>query len=53
MPNNKMEKLISLCKRSGFIFQSDHSVTSNVSGFTYDYIMNLVRQYGKYPLNLD
>lgn len=34
----------------GFIFQSDHSVTSAVSGPTYDYIVKLVRQYGHYPL---
>ena len=35
-----------------YIFQSDHSVTSNISGQTYDYIVNLVREYGKYPLEL-
>ena len=35
-----------------FIFQSDHSVSSGVSGHTYDYIVNLVREYGKYPLQL-
>ena len=34
------------------IFQSDHSVSSSVSGQTYDYIVNLVRQYGVYPLEL-
>lgn len=37
----------------GFIFQSDHSVTSNVSGQTYDNIIKLVRKYGKYPLQLE
>ena len=36
----------------GLIFQSDHSVSSAVSGATYDYIVKLVREYGKYPLNL-
>ena len=36
----------------GFIFQSDHSVSSAVSGRTYDYIVQLVREYGKYPLRL-
>jgi hypothetical protein len=36
----------------GYIFQSDHSVASNVSGHTYDDIVKLVRQYGRYPLNL-
>ena len=36
----------------GYIFQSDHSVSSAVSGQTYDYIVKLVREHGKYPLNL-
>ncbi len=36
----------------GFIFQSDHSVTSDVSGRTYDYTVKLVRAYGVYPLDL-
>ncbi|MEI6809364.1 MAG: uroporphyrinogen decarboxylase family protein [bacterium] len=34
----------------GYIFQSDHSVASNVSGETYDYIVKLVREHGRYPL---
>ena len=37
----------------GYIFQSDHSVSSAVSGHTYDFIVKLVREYGKYPLQLD
>jgi uroporphyrinogen decarboxylase len=36
----------------GYIFQSDHSVASDVSGQTYDYIVKLVREYGTYPLKL-
>jgi hypothetical protein len=40
-------------KGGGLIFQSDHSVSSAVSGATYDYIVKLVREYGKYPLKLD
>lgn len=36
----------------GLIFQSDHSVSSSVSGQTYDYIVKLVREHGKYPLNI-
>ena len=36
----------------GYIFQSDHSVASDVSGHTYDYIVKLVRQYGRYPIEL-
>ena len=34
----------------GYIFQSDHSVATDVSGKTYDYIVNLVREFGAYPL---
>ncbi len=36
----------------GYIFQSDHSVSSAVSGHTYDYIVRLVREFGDYPLHL-
>ncbi len=43
---------LNAAKQGGFIFQSDHSVSSAVSGHTYDYIVKLVREYGKYPLNL-
>jgi uroporphyrinogen-III decarboxylase len=39
-------------KGGGFIFQSDHSVPSNVSGENYDYVVKLVREYGRYPLEL-
>jgi hypothetical protein len=45
-------KKLNAAKRGGYIFQSDHSVSSAVSGQTYDYIVKLVREYGKYPLNL-
>jgi hypothetical protein len=50
----RKEILIKLnaAKGGGYIFQSDHSVSSNVSGHTYDYIVNLVRQFGQYPLDL-
>jgi uroporphyrinogen decarboxylase len=43
---------LNAARGGGFIFQSDHSVTSAVSGQTYDYIVKLVRQYGRYPLCL-
>jgi uroporphyrinogen-III decarboxylase len=39
-------------KGGGLIFQSDHSVSSAVSGATYDYIVKLVREHGRYPLRL-
>ncbi len=37
----------------GLIFQSDHSVTSAVSGRTYDYVVKLIRERGVYPLYLE
>jgi uroporphyrinogen decarboxylase len=43
---------LNAAKGGGFIFQSDHSVSSSVSGATYDYIVKLVREYGQYPLRL-
>jgi hypothetical protein len=43
---------LNAAKGGGMIFQSDHSVSSAVSGETYDYIVKLVREYGKYPLQL-
>ena len=43
---------LNAAKGGGYIFQSDHSVASNVSGHTYDYIVQLVREVGTYPLNL-
>ena len=46
-----MRKL-NAAKGGGWIFQSDHSVPSNVSGQNYDYVVNLVREYGRYPLRL-
>lgn len=45
-------KKLNAAKDGGFIFQSDHSVSSSVSGKTYDFIVKLVREYGKYPLEL-
>ena len=36
----------------GYVFMSDHSVSSAVSGHTYDTIVKLVREYGQYPLDL-
>jgi uroporphyrinogen-III decarboxylase len=43
---------LNAARGGGFIFQSDHSVSSSVSGFTYDYIVKLVREFGQYPLDL-
>jgi uroporphyrinogen decarboxylase len=43
---------LNAAKGGGYIFQSDHSVSSSVSGQTYDFIVKLVREYGNYPLKL-
>lgn len=39
-------------KGGGYIMQSDHSVPSNVSAERYEYVLNLIRSFGKYPLEL-
>jgi uroporphyrinogen-III decarboxylase len=49
---SEIVRKLNAAKGGGFIFQSDHSVSSSVSGETYDYIVKLVREYGKYPLSL-
>lgn len=43
---------LNAAKGGGFIFQSDHSVSSDVSGHIYDFIVKQVREFGKYPLDL-
>lgn len=43
---------LNAARGGGYIFQSDHSVASDVSGQTYDTIVKLVREYGVYPLDL-
>jgi uroporphyrinogen-III decarboxylase len=37
----------------GWICQSDHSVTSGVAPESYEYMVNLIREYGVYPLDMD
>jgi len=43
---------LNAAKGGGYIIQSDHSVPGNVSPASYDYMVGLVRQWGKYPLDL-
>ncbi len=43
---------LNAARGGGYLFQSDHSVTGAVSGPTYDFIVKLVREYGRYPLSL-
>lgn len=43
---------LNAAKGGGYIFQSDHSVPGDVPPQSYDYVVKLVRQYGRYPLQL-
>jgi hypothetical protein len=43
---------LNAAKGGGYIFQSDHSVPSNVSAERYELVVDLVRSYGRYPLEL-
>ncbi len=43
---------LNAARGGSYIFQSDHSVSSAVSGPTYDYIVKLVREFGTYPIHL-
>jgi uroporphyrinogen decarboxylase len=43
---------LNAAKGGGMIFQSDHSVPGNVSAENYEYVIHLVREYGRYPLRL-
>lgn len=48
---NLLRKL-NAAKGGGYIPSADHSVPYNVSVENYDYFVSLIRQYGKYPLDL-
>ena len=43
---------LNAARGGGYIIQSDHSISSNVDPRTYDYMVSLVREYGRYPLKL-
>jgi len=43
---------LNAAKGGGYIFMSDHSVTGGVPPKTYHYIVDMVREFGKYPLDL-
>lgn len=50
---NDVLRRLEAARGGGYIFMSDHSVSSGVSGAAYDYIVHLVREYGRYPLHLE
>jgi uroporphyrinogen decarboxylase len=39
-------------KGGGYIVQSDHSIPGDVASASYDLVVDLVREHGKYPLRL-
>jgi hypothetical protein len=43
---------LNAAKGGGYIFQSDHSVPGNISAERYEFVLNLVRAHGNYPLSL-
>jgi uroporphyrinogen decarboxylase len=43
---------LNAARGGGYILQSDHSVPDNVDPGTYDYVIELVRKHGEYPLDL-
>jgi len=44
---------LNAAKGGGYIFQSDHSVPGNISAERYEYVINLVRKHGTFPLQLE
>ncbi len=43
---------LNAAKGGGYIVQSDHSIPGTVAPETYDLVVRLVKEYGKYPLKL-
>jgi hypothetical protein len=43
---------LNAARGGGYILQSDHSVPDSVAPATYDYMIQLAREYGRYPLQL-
>lgn len=43
---------LNAARGGGYILQSDHSMPDNVAPATYDYVIQLAREYGRYPLEL-
>ena len=39
-------------KGGGWVFQSDHSISSEVSPESYELALNILKEHGKYPLNI-
>ncbi len=44
---------LNAARGGGYIVASDHSVAGNVPPENYEYMVELVKEYGKYPLDFD
>ena len=42
---------VEAAKGGGYMPASNHSVPKNVSAENYDYLIELIREYGKYPID--
>jgi uroporphyrinogen decarboxylase len=55
-PLPELERIVltklNAAKGGGYIFQSDHSVPSNISAERYQFVVDLVRKHGTFPLSL-
>jgi hypothetical protein len=55
-PLEELERIVltklNAAKGGGYIFQSDHSVPGNISAERYQFVIDLVRKHGTYPLTL-
>jgi len=49
---NEVRYKLQAAQGGGWIFQSDHSVSSDVAPESYELAIKTLRQYGSYPLNL-
>ncbi|NQT84519.1 hypothetical protein HQ563_15965 [bacterium] len=43
---------LNAARGGGYIVQSDHSIPDNVAPASYDYMIELLREHGRYPLDL-
>ena len=51
---SKKERIVRLkAANGGYIIQSDHSLSSGVDPEGYAYMVELVREYGSYPLDIE
>ncbi len=44
---------LNAAKGGGYIAQSDHSIPDDVDFASYDYMIELIRKHGRYPLDLE